>query len=199
MITRMLLGTVLLAGLLAAAPIFSVLPAGNLTAVIVNSNTTAPPTFVAIDFRGNSNIAVYDPGFIGAANATDMLAAFPNGVITIQTFDTLQSVALNFTALSVVGSELLVSEFGTPNGVVTDPAVSAFLGATLFDFTHVLDAQDGNISASYFLLTSVSASDVAQTPEPASVLLCFAGLGVGCVLRKFRRSLTPVAILPSLE
>lgn len=148
-----------------ASPIFSVLPGGSLTAVIVNSDATAPPSFFAFDLRGNSNVAVFDRFFVGAFNVSDGGAPFPNGQLLAQTFDAVQRITLNYTALSLVGTELFVSETGTPQGVVTDAALNALVGKTIFDFSFVTTASGGGFTASYFLLSGIT-QDLTQVPEP---------------------------------
>jgi len=98
---------------------------------------------------------------------TDNLAAFPNSLIIVQNFDASQIVALNFSGVSLVGTELLVSEAGTPLTFITDPVLSAFLSPTIFDFSFAVTAKADGYAASYFVLSSVS----TPAPEPGSAVL----------------------------
>lgn len=187
---RVLAGLALLAGSAAAAPVFVVFGVAGfdpLTATVINTTDT-PPSYLGIDFRNLSGYALLNASFtVAAAGAvTDNSAPFPNSTITAETFDGLEAVALNYTDVTLYGTELFVTEVATPNplgSVITDPGLQALLLApTIFDFTYATTATVNGITASYFTLNGIFSTAV-DTPEPASLgliggLLLMAGVAL---------------------
>lgn len=168
-----------------AAPIFVVFPVTGfqpLTATIVNT-ADVPPAFVTLDFRGLSGFALLSDTFstLSAGAATDAGAPFPNSIITVETFDGVQQLSLNYSNITLFGSELFVTEVAAPNpigGTITDPGLLALLQApTIFDFTYATSVVDqpNNIAASYFTLNGIF-STAANTPEPVSAANAIEGL-----------------------
>lgn len=146
-------------------PVLTVPPGGTLTATVANQISL--PMFLGLDLRGNSTVAVFDPGFVGAVNVTDLFAPpFPNGILYAENFAATQFVRLTQTGLALVGTELLINEFGTQIGSVTDPALAPMEGPLLFDFTFPTSASSGNVNASFFVL-----SNVTSVPEPSTLFL----------------------------
>ncbi len=151
---------------------FQVLSGGSLTATVVDA--IAPPgLFLGLDLRGSSDAAVFDSVLIGAANVSNIFPfAFPSTILFAQNFAATQFVSLTEENFSLVGTELLVDELGTPIATVTDPGLQAFEGQLLFDFTYqttTVDTPD-NVVASYFLLSNITA-----VPEPSGFPLALAG------------------------
>ncbi|HEV8043152.1 MAG TPA: hypothetical protein VGP62_30005 [Bryobacteraceae bacterium] len=155
-----------------ADPTFQVLSGGTLTATVADA--IAPPgLFLGLDLRGSSNAAVFDPVLIGAGNVSNIFPfSFPSTTLFAQNFAATQFVSLTEESFSLVGTELLVNELGTPLTAVTDPGLQAFQGQLLFDFTYqttVVDTPD-NVVASYFLLSNITA-----VPEPSGLPMVLAG------------------------
>jgi len=156
------------------------LDSGTMEARIISPISV--PSVLAFDVRGTMSFLISDPGPIGFALLTDMLdlatpAPFPNAVLLGLNPGFTQWAALVFdsSGLEIADGLLTVPATGIPGGLVTDPALSAFLGPLVFGFTFdgagsVFDFEH-DIAFLNFDLVSVS-----RVSAPASLLLLALGM-----------------------
>jgi len=158
--------------------------------LIIDGGTFA---ILFFDVRGGEVFLVSDPGPVGFVLATDMFdfvtpSPFPNALLRAVNTALDQNAILVFDAatVDVSGPDLKVTAEGVPVGLVTDPALSAFVGPLFFSF--VFDPLESAVNpftgVAFLNFDFVS---VRGVPGPASLILLVLGAlasGLGLIGRR---------------
>ncbi len=187
--------TFFLAGVASAAPIFTPSIPGSAMGSIFTPGDASP---IIYDVQSIAMGEVTDP-----AMGTDLGSLFlfsggpyPSDTLLLYSSDLSEHSSLLFdfstSMFDATRSTWTVQATGTPAGIVSDPALSAFNGLVFAQFARsfVLSLPTGTLEA--FQLTSLSKGSSAPIPEPATmglVGLGLAALGYGMRRGKTRTSL----------
>jgi hypothetical protein len=141
---------------------------------------------LSIDIRGAIVFEVFDPASLGLVAASDLGAPTPNPLLVGTSSS--QSAALTFDTTaplySLMYDTLVLPVAITPVGMVSDPALVAFLGDWLATFTIIGAA--GDPGAGFVFDYGLIALDpvLTATPEPTTMVLAAVGF---CALGLIRR------------
>jgi hypothetical protein len=171
---------------LSASQVFTVVSGPNpVTATVANQ--VNPPGFIATDLRGTSFVGVTDSttmALIGTAVLSDFNQNPNFGNMTLFSDNGAFTESIGLVAQSVFlqsnGLVLTVLEEGVPLGTVTDPGLLAFEQPLAFNFDFATSATANNVTASFFVLSSITA-----VPEPSYCFLLLAALPLAWAGKRF--------------
>jgi hypothetical protein len=143
---------------------------------------------ISIDLRGPILWEVFDPALLGFLIASDYGAVAPNAVLIGANGAITEFATLTFNtgapAYSPDLSTLVLAFLISPVGGITDPALLAVVGNWVAEFA--LTGVAGDVDTGFILTYGLrSVVDTPEVPEPSTILLSLAGLGLLGLRRRF--------------